>query len=362
MSPTENLLITRNFNNRGGQVVLTDIARQLEQEGVPINLVGFKPAGSENYPNCEPLYAGLNTTIVEVPPRGDDDNPFQVKGYIDAATTFLQEKGDDYDKIILDSWYIALAGITARLDQRRTFQLVQSIPHFEPQYSTEVYQSQLLGALPHFPLPRILVSRHDQTVFEQRYGQIHPKIDLYVGDTFRDAQFEVKDSPVIRFVSSAADFTFPTKGLDFLLESLEQVKGRPFSLTLVSGKPIPQELLDKYTFPIDVKFAPTPEDMAQILSQHDVYVKTSLREDFCLALAEAVALGMPAVALDSGGNRDYARGDNFVFVEDRRDFVPHLEEVMSLERRRELSPAAKESMRAYTVSNMVRQFRNITGM
>ena len=81
-----------------------------------------------------------------------------------------------------------------------------------------------------------------------------------------------------------------------------------------------------------------------------------------MALAEAVTLGMPAIALDSVGNRDYAKGDNFIFVKDPADFPAQLSRIMNLDVRQQLHAAARPSMRAYSIDTMVGQFKDAVGL
>lgn len=352
------LILTRTLSNRGGSIIVTNLIRELRRQGYDIDFVGFKEKGTEDFPDCAPLYRDVSITILEVDQH--KEQPLQMKAYIDAAQSYLHENKDKYDKIILDSWFSAIAGSAEQLPYDKTFHLVQSDPQFEPEDASVVWQSRLFSMLPLLPMQRIVVSKSLQKLFHERYGKEYPRIDLYVDDRYREADFAVKDTKPLRLVSSAANFGMPSKGLLFLLDQLQQIK-QPFTLTLISHRPIEQDL-SKYSFPIKVEHAQTPQEMVTILQSHDVYINASTKETFCLALAEAVTLGMPTIALDSVGNRDYAKGDNFIFVEDKDDFLPQLLSLFDLGVRRALHAKARPSMEQYTLSKMTEQFKTIIGL
>lgn len=352
------LVLTRTLSNRGGSIIVTNLVKALRAEGHEIDFVGFKLKGTEDFPDCAPLYKDVPITILEVDLY--DEQPLQMKAYIDAAQLYLHENKDKYDKIILDSWFSATAGSAERLPYDKTFHLVQSDPQFEPEDASVVWQSRLFSMLPLLPMQRIVVSKSLQQVFYERYGKEHPRIDLYVDDRYREADFTIRDSKPLRLISTAANYDMPSKGLVFLLDQLEQIK-QPFTLTLVSSAPITQDI-STYSFPITIEHAESPQEMVDFLQTHDVYINTSTKETFCLALAEAIALGMPSIALDSVGNRDYAKGDNFIFIKDTQDFLPELARLFDIENRRNLHAKARKSMDHYTLSSMTEQFKAIVGL
>lgn len=352
------LVLTRTLSNRGGSIVVANLVKQLRRQGYDVDFVGLKEKGAEDFPDCAPLYKDIPITILEVDRH--KEQPLQMKAYIDVAQSYLHENKDRYDKIILDSWYSATAGSAEQLPYDKTFHLVQSDPQFEPEDASVVWQSRLFSLLPLIPMQRIVVSKSLQQVFHQRYGKEYPRIDLYVDDHYREADFTVQDTKPLRLISTAANFGMPSKGLVFLLNQLEQVK-QAFTLTLVSSAPIVQDL-SGYSFPITVEHAESPQEMVRFLQAHDAYINTSVKETFCLALAEAVALGMPTIALDSVGNRDYAKGDNFIFVKNADDFLPELLRLFDVTERQALHAKARKSMEHYTLDEMTEQFKAIVGL
>lgn len=334
---------------------MVNLIKKLRQQGYDIDFVAFKPKGQEDFPDCALLFAGVDITLVEIPLH--TEQPLQMKAYIDAQQAYLRDRQAAYDKIILDSWTSALAGSLERLPYDKTFHLVQSDPCFEPEDVSVVWQSRLFSVLPLLPMQRIIVSKSLQALFKERYGKEYPRIELYIDDMYRDAEYKVVDSKPLRLASSAADFSSPSKGLIFLLDQLQQVR-QPFTLTLISNQPISQDI-SAYTFPIEQKHAQSPQEMVAFLQNQDVYVNTSVKEAFPLALAEAITLGMPAIALDSVGNRDYAHGDNFIFVQDKADFLPQLQRLFNVRERQALHAQARKSMSKYSLDTMAKQFIDI---
>lgn len=349
------LFITRTLNTRGGQVVVTNLIRSLRARGHDVHYVAFKPKNSEDFPGGMPIYDGLNTEIISV--EQSDVAAEQMQAYIDGIREYLLQHKSEYDRIILDSWYTVIAGILAGVDADKTYQFVQSDPVFSPRDTSALWEARLFALLPHYPMKRIVVSQSIRNLFKQRYGIAYPNVDLFIDDIYRESDFTVEERQKLRIISSAADFNIPSKGLGFLLGELDKLSW-PFELTLLSGAPIKQDLTG-HSYPISVTTAKTPQEMVSVLQTHDVYVNTSTSETFCLALAEAITLGMPAIALDSVGNRDYFQGDNYVFVDDPALFRDALEETSDIKVRRQLHLKARQSMSKYTLGSMTQQFCSI---
>ncbi len=126
----------------------------------------------------------------------------------------------------------------------------------------------------------------------------------------------------------------------------------------MSGRPIKANL-SKFPFKIKAASAQTPAEMIKILKNNDIYINTSTNESFGLCLAEALAMGMPAIALDSVGNRDCMDGKNGIFVKNKKDFQKGLAKLGDYKFRIKLSKQAKESMKQYTLNNTIGQLKKI---
>ena len=108
------------------------------------------------------------------------------------------------------------------------------------------------------------------------------------------------------------------KGFDLLIEATASLKtDKPFCLWIVGDGPMREDLLQKAkkhfaeTDPGKVRFFPFAEDVRPYLWAADLFVQPSFYvpgsggpEGFSLALVEALAAGLPAVAFDCGGAPD----------------------------------------------------------
>jgi glycosyltransferase involved in cell wall biosynthesis len=348
------LFITRGRSSRGGHVVFTNIVRELRKDGYDVTLTTFE--SKERMKKVVPYWEDIDVNLVEIPDV-EDRNSEQI-AHIKAASAYLKENADKFDRIIIDSWFIMLAALRENIFSDKIFHLVQSDPAFSPENQEEFWKSELFNLLPTTQANRIVVSESLAMDFKERYKRKFDHIRLFVDEAYLKSKFEVRNRKRLKIVSSSATFNIKTKGLDFLLEQLEKINGLEFELTLISGAGIEKDL-QGYSFPIKVENAKNSSEMSKELSRHDVYVNTSTKESFCLALAEALAIGMPAVALDSVGNREYMDGENAIFIEKTANFIPSLLKIKDFEFRKKLSIRAKKSMRKYTLKNSVEGLKKI---
>lgn len=348
------LFVTRGRSFRGGHVVFTNIVRELRREGYDVTLTTFE--SKEDMKEEVPYWGNIDVNFVEIPHlRGSKARQIE---HVKAASKYIRENINKFDRIILDSWFISLAAIRENIFSENIFHLVQSNPAFSPENQSEFWKSELFNLLPLTRMNRIVVSKSLANHFKERYGKDFGHLSLFLDEVYLKSRFEVQDRKTLKIVSSSATFNISTKGLDFLLDQLEKVKDFKFELTLISGDVIKKDLT-KYSFPINIKNAKNSEEMSQELCKHDIYVNTSTEEAFCLALAEAIAIGMPAIALDSVGNREYMDGENAIFIENPADFISGLLKMKSVAFRKKLGVKAKKSMQKYKIENTVKSLKKI---
>jgi glycosyltransferase involved in cell wall biosynthesis len=353
------LFITRNRSTRGGHIVLINIIQKLRKQGFLIDLAAFKPTGEVDFPDCEDLWQKIDPHIVEIP--FSNDNNEQIIYYTNAAATYLKKNYTQYDKIVLDSWHILHAAIKSKVDTSNMFHLVQSDPEFKPENSEKIWKSELFATLPLYPIKKIIVSRSLLGLFKNRYEVQSDLMELFADKIYFSTKFKVNKRKIMRFISTSGDFNSPSKGLDFLIEQLAQFKSYPFTLTLVNNGMIRKDL-SGLPFSCNITSAKNPKEMSKLLADHDVYINTSTKESLCLCLVEALAVGMPAIALDSIGNRDYANNLNFIFVKNKKLFKNELAKLSDIQLRRMLSKNAKESVQKYKIENTVYQFKKIVNI
>jgi glycosyltransferase involved in cell wall biosynthesis len=110
----------------------------------------------------------------------------------------------------------------------------------------------------------------------------------------------------------------PEKGLGDLIDAVGRLGPGPV-LTIVGDGPERARLLARagaLGVRLDLRGACTPEQLRAAYAEADVVVQASRREGLGLVAAEAVAMGLPVVATDSGGARDVLRADQLVPVGD----------------------------------------------
>ena len=348
------LFITRNRSGRGGHILVVNLVKQLRTRGHTVTLVAFKPEGEADFPDCEVLWEGSNAVLIPI--AASDDYNEQMSLYISAGTDYLRKNAEKFDRVILDSWFTMGAGINAGIITEKVYHLAQSSPVFKPKDSSKIWESLFFDLLPRYPVQRIVPSEADAALYREQYRQTCSVLPLYLSDAFHQSSLEIHERSPLRLVTSAADFNLPQKGLDFLLDSLKTFTGFPFTLTLISGKPIERDLTN-FPFSIELQSADSPEKMVALLQESDIYLCTSRKESFCFALAEALAMGMPAIALDSVGNRDYKTG--FAFIENDTDFLPTLATFQDKTIREEWAARAKRSVSEYRLDRTIDVFNEI---
>lgn len=131
-----------------------------------------------------------------------------------------------------------------------------------------------------------------------------------IPDAFDDSVYRLCERPAhdgpVRLLSVGR--LVPEKGHDLLLEAVAQILagGTDVELEIVGGGDLESDLRVKaaaLSLLDRVKFRGplSGESMRAAMQRADLYVQASRREGFGLALVEAMATGLPAVATDSGG-------------------------------------------------------------
>ena len=145
---------------------------------------------------------------------------------------------------------------------------------------------------------------------EARTATVLNGIDLsyyrHSGKSREERRKELGIDPGTELLVSVARLARP-KRLDRLLESMAAIRPRRDSLKciIVGGGQLEAELKARATaLGLDgmVRFAGHQDDVRPYLEAADVYVISSDREGFGLALAEAMAFELPCVATNIGGH------------------------------------------------------------
>jgi glycosyltransferase involved in cell wall biosynthesis len=175
-----------------------------------------------------------------------------------------------------------------------------------------------------------------------------------------------QDRHVILF--TAVSLADPNKGADLLLAALRQLPPeiRDRSTLLLAGQhgaalaadcPIPVH---------DLGYVGEEAQRIQAYAAADLLAMPSRMENLSLVLLEGLACGLPAVAFDTGGNRDVVRPRRSGFLA-RRDDTGHFAQgiarlLADRALRRELSSACRTiACSEYSIEEHVRQYRAVYG-
>jgi glycosyltransferase involved in cell wall biosynthesis len=116
----------------------------------------------------------------------------------------------------------------------------------------------------------------------------------------------------------------PQKNYANLLRAVAGLAGEGIELSLtIAGEGRERGMLENLARELGVDkrvampgFVSAPQDLARLRAEADLYVQSSQVEGFCLAVAEAMAAGMPVVATATGGVRDYGiDGVNMTYID-----------------------------------------------
>lgn len=139
-------------------------------------------------------------------------------------------------------------------------------------------------------------------------------VNNMVGSEFFYIPKEREDSKV-RFVSTGN--LLPVKGFDNLITAFSQLHLPPdtWSLNIIGGGKEHdnlQQLIDKLGLGENIRLCgrKNREGVIEMLQNSDVYVMSSRSETFGVAAIEALACGLPVIATDCGGARDFLTKDN----------------------------------------------------
>lgn len=347
------LFATGSKSTRGGHVVLAALIRELNKRGHKAAVVLI--AGQEHSQDVglQKLWRGVSTISLRVGEYTTSDEKDWAK--IQTVAAYLQKHTHEYDRLAVDSWYMSYAAMLAGVE-KRACQLVQSYPAFKPEDSTKIWRAAYFDVLPRVPMRRIAVSKYLAGELQRTYHQKASVVEPFIDDVYFKIGFVYRDAKPLKLIATASTWKPKIKGLDFLLDTLPQFRGYPFELTLVSGEPFERSFA-KLPFAVHTASAATPAEMSKLLVGHDIYLSVSSNEAFHMSLVEAMAVGMPVVALDSGGNRDYIRpGKNAFLAKNQKEFLQGLKILEQPAIRTRMGQTAQKTVQKYSLERMADGF------
>ncbi|MBN2404040.1 MAG: glycosyltransferase [Coriobacteriia bacterium] len=149
-----------------------------------------------------------------------------------------------------------------------------------------------------------------------------PRRVTVVPNTFDTARFHLLERrriPTLRLVSVGR--LVPEKGFDLLLEAVSMLvkRGMDVSLVLVGAgaeERALRELVAELGLEARVRLVGSQGDerLVECLRDADIFVSSSRREGFGVAILEALATGLPVVATRAGGPEDFVGPEDGVLV------------------------------------------------
>lgn len=161
------------------------------------------------------------------------------------------------------------------------------------------------------------------------------------GDGRDEARAELGIAPDAPTVVTACRL-FPEKGVAELITAMaEVVEGQPEARLIVVGRDISddgsfgrhlEDLVRRHGLEDHVIFTGQRADVPRLMAAADVFAMPSFEEPFGLVFVEAMAMGLPVVALDNGGTREIVVDGEHGLLSDPGDheaLVAHLRRLLA---------------------------------
>jgi len=162
---------------------------------------------------------------------------------------------------------------------------------------------------------------------------------------------------------------FEVKGLPYLLDAAKELASRFTNFTLlIVGEGNQEEVLKEKcrTLSLDdtVQFLGFRRDVPELLNAADVYVCSSLSEGHSLSILEAMAMSLPVVATDVGGNPE-------LIIPDQNGYLVHSQDpeglaeaistlLRNLDQRIRMGKTSRKMVeQKYKLEIMIRNYENL---
>lgn len=156
---------------------------------------------------------------------------------------------------------------------------------------------------------------------------IHNGLPTSAFEGHQDGQLSEHRNPRVICVANLRSY----KGHRYLLQAIARLgdTGQHTSLVLIGDGPLEGELRDTVRRQkLDVTFVGSTSNVHSFLQSADIFVLPSLEEGFSNALLEAMAVGLPIVATDVGGNAEALKETGLLVP--ARDSIALAEAIASL--------------------------------
>lgn len=283
----------------GAEKVAALHARELNRRGHDVSLIAYHPGNQ-----VTALLAGSSVEVVHV-------SAHPKERFVELRRLFRNKQFDVVHAYKVRS---AIWGKCASVGLRPSAWFIGQ--HY---LDSDPWKLRILAHLFHGQrIAWIVPSNAAATVVRRSYGAdsssiflVPNPVDLSAFVRTRPADLAKKalglqpDAPVVSIVANL--HAWKNHGL-FLRAARKVLQIRPDAVFLVIGKDQSNGAVQQHcaTLGLDhaVWFLGYREDVPRLLEATDLLVVTSAEESFCLALAEAGAMSVPAVSTDNGGARE----------------------------------------------------------
>lgn len=152
------------------------------------------------------------------------------------------------------------------------------------------------------------------------------------------------------------------KNHETVLKSLSKLENKNFAY-LICGRGVLMEYLQNLTKQLGleskVKFLGFRKDVAEICKTADLFIFPSYQEGLPVALMEAMAADLPAIASNVRGNRDLLSKENLFEPDDVDVLVKLIEKQLDNIKNTKSSKVEYENLEQYSLQNVLKQMAEI---
>jgi glycosyltransferase involved in cell wall biosynthesis len=183
-------------------------------------------------------------------------------------------------------------------------------------YSGFMEECSTFAEIYRLPVAIIAISRAVQQLIKDRLGKDSYYVPVGLNKSIFCPQPRKVPSDVKR-VLMVGNYLMPYKGMKDGFQALDHLSQKlRVQLVLVTQEHRNRKLFANYSFPVEVHYCPTEEQMPEIIASCDVYCCTSWYEGLGLPALEAFACGVPVVSTRTFGVSDYGiDGVNLLLAE-----------------------------------------------
>lgn len=162
----------------------------------------------------------------------------------------------------------------------------------------------------------ITVSTSLKSIIKEQFGVDSHVVHNMLGKGFMLCDKEIhSNDDIVSFISVGN--LLPIKGYDLLIKAFSRIKHNNTKWTLkIIGEGTARDELEDLVLNHELQGniflagLQSKDEIILSLQNSDVYVVSSHSETFCVAAIEALACGLPVLATDCGGPRDYITDEN----------------------------------------------------